>query len=561
MFRRLSRVPALCAALIASLVLGCSSGSGGAAIPPPGGELDPPAFQVPADGSTIEEAETIAVSGEMIEHVMFDVDGAVVFDDSVDPYEWTLDPTALSSGQHSLTVTAVQDGVDHTRSLGFNIMDPAPPPTGPVRFVAPTSGMFVSTALVLNTLGAATTVRYYVDGALQFDDSTPPFRWTLDPASFTTGDHTLRIEADHAGGTALHQANLHVINPDDDPAPASAVLTAIQNLQPGEWYEIANTKMRPHAPSPEPGGYLAGIIGAWNSGAYDTRRQRLIVWGGGHGDYAGNEVYVFSMKTFTWERLNDPSPFPAGDPLNGAHRVTHDDGSPVSRHTYEYIDYVPQTDRFICCGGAALWYDSFGDPNTHLFDFDTLSWSQAGQCPSSSIGAVCAVAADGRVWQHGSSYSASKLTAFNPTTGAWTSHVNDGSFLGYYRTAEIDPVTYRFFMIGDGDCYVFDLANPDQPGVHVNTSGPTGAESSNNPGVAFDPKTGKLVCWAGGSTVYMLDPGTYAWTSRTTTGVNTSPPSAAGHGTYGRWRYVPTLNVFVVVNSVDANVFVYRHAD
>ena len=29
-------------------------------------------------------------------------------------------------------------------------------------------------------------------------------------------------------------------------------------------------------------------------------------------------------------------------------------------------------------------------------------------------------------------------------------------------------------------------------------------------------------------------------------------------GTYGRWRYVPSKNVFIVVTSVDKNVFVYR---
>jgi hypothetical protein len=211
---------------------------------------------------------------------------------------------------------------------------------------------------------------------------------------------------------------------------------------------------------------------------------------------------------------------------------------------------------------VGLWYDGqFGDTYTRLFDFDTLAWSQAGLCPTVSTGASCAVAADGRVWQHGTHDSASTLSCHNPTTGAWTEHVPDGSFLAHGRTAEIDPVTNQFFMIGAGDCYVFDLFAPGQPGVHKNTSGPRGAQESYSPGVAFDPKTGKLVCWAGGPTVYMLDPGTYTWTSRTTTGANTSPPSAAVNGTFGRWRYVPTLNVFVVVNSVDGNLFVYRHAE
>src|SRR6185436_1420746 len=35
--------------------------------------------------------------------------------------------------------------------------------------------------------------------------------------------------------------------------------------------------------------------------------------------------------------------------------------------------------------------------------------------------------------------------------------------------------------------------------------------------------------------------------------------SAAANGTFGRFRYVPSRNVFIVVNAIDANVFLYRY--
>ena len=30
-------------------------------------------------------------------------------------------------------------------------------------------------------------------------------------------------------------------------------------------------------------------------------------------------------------------------------------------------------------------------------------------------------------------------------------------------------------------------------------------------------------------------------------------------GTYGRWRYIPRVNAFILVNDVDENVYFYKH--
>ena len=37
------------------------------------------------------------------------------------------------------------------------------------------------------------------------------------------------------------------------------------------------------------------------------------------------------------------------------------------------------------------------------------------------------------------------------------------------------------------------------------------------------------------------------------------PTSETSGGTYGRWRYVDAYNVFILVNSVDENVYFYKH--
>ncbi len=65
---------------------------------------------------------------------------------------------------------------------------------------------------------------------------------------------------------------------------------ALKELKPGHWYEVPDSRIRPHVPKPTPPGNPKAIITAWNSGAYDSRRQRLLVTGGGHNDYGGNEI-------------------------------------------------------------------------------------------------------------------------------------------------------------------------------------------------------------------------------------------------------------------------------
>jgi hypothetical protein len=37
------------------------------------------------------------------------------------------------------------------------------------------------------------------------------------------------------------------------------------------------------------------ITGAWSGAAADTKRNRLIIMGGGHSAYAGNEVYSLDL--------------------------------------------------------------------------------------------------------------------------------------------------------------------------------------------------------------------------------------------------------------------------
>ena len=102
--------------------------------------------------------------------------------------------------------------------------------------------------------------------------------------------------------------------------------------------------------------YSGGIVNSVGVyvGATFIAGPFLVIWGGGHGDYGGNEVYAFGPLTADapqWYRLRDRTePFPSDVAEDGA-------GNPVSRHTYSTIVHVADDTRnwLLSTGGVATY--------------------------------------------------------------------------------------------------------------------------------------------------------------------------------------------------------------
>ena len=90
----------------------------------------------------------------------------------------------------------------------------------------------------------------------------------------------------------------------------------------------------------------------------------------------------------------------------------------------------------------------------------------------------------------------------------------------------------------------------------VSTAGATALANSSFPGLEYDPVSDRIVAWGEDTrnVVYSLNLDTNTWTSQTYTG----GPAPAGNGVHGRWRYSRQSGVFVLINSVDDNVFTLR---
>jgi chitodextrinase len=345
--------------------------------------------------------------------------------------------------------------------------------------------------------------------------------------------------------------------------PGETFAGPLDTLQPGHWYEVPNSTIRPYLPSPLPLGISGpgSITDAWNGGFFDSARNRYVVMGGGHGDYAGNEMYGFDLNTLQWSRFWGPTPNSQIPPVGSASVEVYGDGNPSSRHTYSGIQYLPNADKYFVHGGS-LWSGSGGMGNyTWVFNPSNGIWAQrAGISNCYGGSSVPFTAYDpntGNIYAH----KYVSLCEYNPVTDTWKTRGGDGAGYSPNATAVFDSKRRQFCLIGHGATKCYDMASTASS-IPLQTRATTGdktAENGNYPGVEYDPISDKIVAWVGGADVYTLDLTTKVWTRFPVASSNTLTPTVPTHtGTHGRWRYIPSKNIFIVINGIDQNVYAYK---
>lgn len=93
------------------------------------------------------------------------------------------------------------------------------------------------------------------------------------------------------------------------------------------------------------------VVRAWSSVAWDSTRGQMILWGGGHANYMGNEIYLWQGTDGAWTRGSLPSSVTAFG--NGIFFAS-DLAAPQSAHTYDNNMYLPINDMFVTFGGAVF---------------------------------------------------------------------------------------------------------------------------------------------------------------------------------------------------------------
>src|SRR5579885_2832152 len=278
--------------------------------------------------------------------VQFQLDGANVGTvDTATPYSYSWDTTKSANGAHSLTAIAKDAAGNSTTSSAVSVTvknsgtsDTTPPsvPTGLTASAASSSQINLTWNASTDNVGVA-GYNVYRNGN-KVASATGTFFQDAGLAASTTYSYTVAA-FDAAGNTSAQSA------------AASATTSAPSSGGGGipsalGWFQIPNTAFQSACPPasafPAIQGQSGcnGVVNAWSGGVADTKRNRLIFWGGGHHDYWGNEVYALDLNALTLSRLNNPSSVSGLDFTNNTYE-TLPDGTPSARHTYGGLAYIP----------------------------------------------------------------------------------------------------------------------------------------------------------------------------------------------------------------------------
>ncbi|HVJ17456.1 MAG TPA: hypothetical protein VM686_18645 [Polyangiaceae bacterium] len=336
--------------------------------------------------------------------------------------------------------------------------------------------------------------------------------------------------------------------------PSGGTGPVVVNLPEGKgWLELAGTELSSVCacndgfPEVCANSGCGGIF-SWSSGAYDSLRERLIVFGGGHSDYFGNELYALSLSDLTMTRLTDP-----GLPLAPDCAPSTAEGTqPSSRHTYDTLLYVEHADRLFVFGGSM--------PPCGYLSQDTWTYSFADQVwephePSGPIpNAVPGIAGDyDPISQKIFLHDDAALYSYDLEQDAFELLLENDA-IDYHLSGVIDPVSRKLVLVGAGSVYTYDL-DGDHTRVTLATTGGDSIVGSSYPGLAYDADNARIVAWNGGDSAFSLELESGEWTALTSPN---GPGAANETGTYKRWRYVPGQSSFVLVNGPNQNGYLFR---
>ncbi len=312
---------------------------------------------------------------------------------------------------------------------------------------------------------------------------------------------------------------------------------------------------------PKAGHPAWGVIGpravtdAWGGAAFDSKRGILVLTGGGHADYGGNEVYHFDIETLKWQRVTEPSPMK--DLGGGIFEVT-DGEAPISSHTYFGLIYLPNVDRVLKFGGSNYINGGSYDKHAYLYDVEKHKWKRGAKAPKAFV----EVAGDFDPVSGNAVFSTGVgLLTYDPIKDSWGRfQERDGL---QHATAAIvgsDPRVLMQLSNKSGALQIYEL---DRLSTRAKAPIQGPGDWPLQSGMALHTPTGRVVIWGGGREVWTVTPKDWTVTKHRNqemraptefkdTGRKKFP------GIYGRWRYIAKHDVFIGYAHSGDNVWFYK---
>ena len=346
-------------------------------------------------------------------------------------------------------------------------------------------------------------------------------------------------------------------------ARADVMSDALASMAPNSWKKInlnqfqdawTSELQRPTLGAPDTN------ISDWSGAAWDSKRNNLLIWGGGQSGLVlnsdeGNEFYVFETFTGLWKRGSLPSQIqPNNDTVEAGDIVTAIDGinsAPISGESWDNLVYLENIDRVVIIAVSRegmTFRDLDGSATGPYF------WDPARADPDKVGGATGSHVnpnlfpgvLGGQMWQNRDNFPPDTglglrgVTAYANRDGkdvVYFSGQNDS--LWRYTVQDLDPANDRWELIGrrpwsgvDGDgagaldptreIFVKTLsansfgfwdvgARAVSPENRENEIYPTlvsGAPAIDfrDFGMQYDPALRAFLLWGGNSEVWQLDP-------------------------------------------------------
>ncbi len=348
------------------------------------------------------------------------------------------------------------------------------------------------------------------------------------------------------------------------------------------------------------------VIRTWNGAIADTTTNRLIIWGGGHDNYFGNEIYSLNLiaNPITLTRVKDPTV-----PTNFANDANCIDGippgspnfAPNAREGYGGLVFLPTPNRLMILDGSLACIQGDGSSNTWTIPLSNISSATSWVHEDPTLSGTKPNADGDGPYGNVAAYDPNSglvfvsdseaLYTYKYSTNTYTQITAPKGFItGIYLSGAIDPTRKLFVLVGGcsaGTCaagdgvFVADISNPasttQQNWTTATLADPNCAEflsggvnpiNSANPGITFDSVANDFVAWPNqGNSVYIMTPDTtnqrLTCQKLTFTG---GPPNSAdannqpntSYGTFGRFRYFPAIDAFVLINDWNIPAYILR---
>ncbi len=318
-----------------------------------------------------------------------------------------------------------------------------------------------------------------------------------------------------------------------------------------------------------------GIL-AYSGMAVDLINNQVIVFGGGHNDYWGNEIWAWDIQGRYWTKMYEPDMPNCADTDNiNLPGMLVSKGRPISRHTYDSVEFLSR-EGLIFAGGAStysgpgdeLWQCYLNSPkDSWAYNFSMNEWTylNAQRQPQPSIGSAAYDPVSGLLVATTRDDSYQQETwIYDYQTDTWTQRkpANKGPY-AYHGSLTYDSKRQLIYQLGSDapphyQLWAYDITGNNWSQINTSPENQPPVGYNNGWGIAYDPNNDVLAIF-GDDGLWILNLESKIWIKDQD---NQQIKPISNDNVFGKLKFNVNFNLFfmVQVNSgYYADVWAYRY--